>query len=248
MKTNPRLSAWTAGGKVMRISSLVDYGIFTFAMQPIGEPITSGKVRVSVDGRTPDKWYWNNRYLSFQVGSTALYGASHNGYVAQVIAQSQFTSDSDSGTPYLTMKSNGTNGKVGVNGKFSTWYRIVTTIDMDERTYGVKVYELGATSRAASFAVDATHWYRFVAKADANARTYDLKVYDMGATQPEASTPNGTAVVAMKGLAFAAGADADISGSALLVAGTSGNADTRFAYFDNVSVTTKSRGMLILFR
>lgn len=466
-----------AGGKMMRISSLVDYGIFTFAMQPLGEPITSGKVRVSVDGRTPDKWYWNNRYLSFQVGSTALYGANHNGYVAQVIAQSQFTSDSDSGTPYLTMKSNGANSKVGVNGKFSTWYRIVTTIDMDAKTYGVKVYELGATSRAASFvptadqllyetsgvafantgladvgtlmlgaygvgykdkaswassalfdniqvwkdadtaneklvyyndfdkrvrynssegddyatawdratpeqdgwkavpldgtgativrtgaanpclkiaasgqapamiqefgtdlkaedgkfvmradlrppecwegasfaqgvaavafggsqfvqgntgaydpfldhaaftfgfdtgggsynivdcittvrpfatgadgrqplsfAVDATHWYRFVAKADVNARTYDLKVYDMGTTQPEATTPNGTAVVTLKGLAFAASADADISGSALLVSGTSGNSDTRFAYFDNVSVETKSRGMFILFR
>ena len=113
--------------------------------QTLGEKITSGKVRLSVDGRTPDKWYWGTRGLFVALGSDYLYsGASTGDYSSYYAARIGVTSPGNTTKPHP--KCYGSDGATDIdttNVTFRTWQRYVITADLDHKTYDWAIYDIG---------------------------------------------------------------------------------------------------------
>ena len=119
---------------------------FAVVSQTLGEKITSGKVRLSVDGRTPSQWNWgSNRYLYVALGSDYLYSSATTGnYVDYVAARIGVTSSGLTTNPYpIYYDSAGLQSVTSTNVAFLTWQRYVITADLDTKTYDWAIYDIG---------------------------------------------------------------------------------------------------------
>ena len=156
-----------AGGNVLRVCG----SGFGLGMISLGEKITSGKVRMSVDMRTPQSWTWNTKSYSVwtALGPDALFTANSNEYGEKFVSVVGLSSDDKTVLPQVHYRSNGEK-KSEANGAFLTWYRIVTTVDVAAKTYDLVVYDLGSTSHDASFVP--TDAMKIVEKSDV-ALAYD---------------------------------------------------------------------------
>ncbi len=132
-----------AGGYMLRAS----YGNKGVVAQPLGETITSGKVRISGDVRLPSAWsavsdarvclalgdptYWSGNpgsYTSHHVGYGGITGSAVDEFRPAYLPKS--------GALTTTMSTDVT--CVGTN-----WYRMVVTADLGVKTYDYELYALG---------------------------------------------------------------------------------------------------------
>jgi len=118
---------------------------YAVVCQTLGEKITSGKVRLSVDGRTPTKWYWDTKSLSVALGSDDVYStATTQNYTSYFAAQIGVTSSGRESNPYPIYHSADGQQTIGTtNVEFRTWQRYVITVDLDRKTYDWAIYDIG---------------------------------------------------------------------------------------------------------
>ena len=127
-------------GNVLRLTA---NEIFVCVSQPLGQNITSGKVRMSADVRLPDQWHWSvARSAMVDMGAesfaSTLYDDFSNNRVGSVGVGGS-TSNSDFRPRYDT--SAGTQyGSVDCTP--SNWYRLVRTADIDAQTYDYTIYHI----------------------------------------------------------------------------------------------------------
>ena len=126
---------------------------FAVVSQTLGEKITSGKVRISVDARTPEQWYWNNdRLLYVALGSDYLYSdASTSNYSSYYASRVGVKSDAQTSLPYpYYYNGSSSTGVTTTNVNFKTWQRYIVTVDIDNKTYDWAVYDVGENGGPAS--------------------------------------------------------------------------------------------------
>ena len=119
---------------------------FAVVSQTLGEKITSGKVRLSVDGRTPQKWYMSTRGVFVALGNDYLYSEAGTGdYMNYYAARIGVTSPANTTAPHPKYYSSGSVGTDidTTNVTFRTWQRYVITADLDQKTYDWAIYDIG---------------------------------------------------------------------------------------------------------
>ena len=129
-------------------------GVFGCFAQPLGETITSGKVRLLVDVRTPDKfWFTSNSGLYVSLGDSRHYASCGNGSLDTCVSIAGIGCG-DATLCYPEWKTNGTwpNGKDSFACEQTHWYRIETIADLDAKTFDYNLYDLdGATPETPVF-------------------------------------------------------------------------------------------------
>ena len=118
---------------------------YAVVSQTLGEKVVSGKVRLSVDGRTPSQWSWgNNRFLYVALGSDYLYSsATTANYSDYVAARIGVTSAGLASNPYpIYCDSDGVQSVTTTNVEFLTWQRYVITVDLDNKKYDWAIYDI----------------------------------------------------------------------------------------------------------
>ena len=132
------------GGNVLRFSGTE--GQFGIAAQTLGERITSGKVRFSVDFRTPDKWYQSSYNEGLVVGDEEYYTAASGSWLCRCEISG------DSATTFYPISNNGTTSTrdTSVVCSPTNWYRAVVTLDVDARKYDCALYDIGKVDSVAA--------------------------------------------------------------------------------------------------
>lgn len=126
-------------GRALRFSKSSG-GSFAILTQPLGEEITSGKVRISADVRLPDKWYWNiARNVFIRMGTIAHATTNGNDHIGAVGIGDSTPGSSPNTTfhPY----SRGTYD-TSIDCTPTNWYRIVQTADMATKKFDCAIYHL----------------------------------------------------------------------------------------------------------
>ena len=141
----PTSSGLAAFGRILRVTGAMTFVCVT---QPLGEEISTGKVRLSVDVRLPDKWHWNgSRNAAATLGTTAyasaLYNDVSNGRVGPVGIRASTTA-ADECKFYPFYNNGSTQTQTDINCVSQNWYRIIQTADMDANphTYNFELYHL----------------------------------------------------------------------------------------------------------
>jgi len=119
------------------ISRRTGSGDFAGALQTLGETITAGKVRLSFDFRTPDKWYYRYGQAYGVLSSSALYAGTSTAFAALVGVASVNGND---GKFYFKIKDRTDTTRVCAS---NTWYRGIVTVDLDARKSSVELHEIG---------------------------------------------------------------------------------------------------------
>ncbi len=134
---------------------------YVFGLQPIGNSLTGGVVRISCDMRPPRYWNDSLRMMTFHLGPDAFFTGSAQTYYKYYGPAVGIASSNNSNTDFKFMCRDGD----GAGGFASNVYS------------------------AAS--VDTTHWYRLTADLTLTNNKYTVVIYDMGTTQPmpETETP-----------------------------------------------------------
>ena len=150
------------GGAVVRVTGRKSDGSnnFGYAMVPIGESLTSGKVCLTADIRIPFKWTSTSlsRFeASVMLGDTAVYGAT--GISGHYALRGGITGNPSSGEK-TTTRFQPFHSTVEGYGSYddhpltpTNWYRVALTADLDDRAAGssMKVWKLGAQSKKSTF-------------------------------------------------------------------------------------------------
>ena len=124
---------------------------FVCASQPLGEEITSGKVRMTADLCRPGQWHWRYRTAAIEMGTTSfastLYGDFSLNRIGEVGVGATST-DSETAAYPLYLDDTGTHYMTTTNCPGRTWWRVVRTADIDSQTYDFEIYALvnGATN------------------------------------------------------------------------------------------------------
>lgn len=135
------LVALSGNSGVLQLSRRTASGDFVGAQQTLGETITSGKVRLSFDFRTPDKWYYRLGRAYAALSSKAFYEGSVTACAAIFGIASQNGNDANF---YLYRNDGNTEScDTAKTCKKDTWYQGVLTVDLDARTYDAALYEIG---------------------------------------------------------------------------------------------------------
>ena len=135
-----------ASGNLLRFNAPSSGNPFIVCGQTLGETITSGKVRLSVVGRTPDAWFWDVLSAVYvALGDANLYDAT---YAADI-----------------TMRYNGVLGFLGTINPYSC---IPCVNVLDRMDTGVS----GAAIASDCWA----RWFKFTMTADLDARTLDCEI------------------------------------------------------------------------
>lgn len=124
---------------------------FVNLMNHLGRKITSGKMKIRADVRTPDAWHWTYRGLGIGLFTEWTYTSSRQtDCLSQDVAWASLSGSKNDeflwgdNEPWVQPASvNG--GTSAVPGKPSTWYRLVLTADVDARTSSYEVYEMGSS-------------------------------------------------------------------------------------------------------
>lgn len=152
------LDAQEDGGNRVVVSGA---NTFVNAAHPLGRDITSGKLKLQADFRTPDRWYFSGitPYVAVGLGGNILYKGTKNqqqgsygAYIAcRVGASSTSSSDKTAFRP-AWLDANGSSAiDSGKSLSASTWYRAIVTVDKDSNVYGFKLYKLGSTSKTLGY-------------------------------------------------------------------------------------------------
>ena len=122
-------------------------GVYGCFAQPLGETLTSGKVRMLADMRTPARfWYTANSGLYVCFGD-----ANHHSSYGGGIDGSQTTYVSLAGIgcggetlcyPEWKTANSWPNAKGDFTCETSRWYRVETVVDLDARTWGFSIFDL----------------------------------------------------------------------------------------------------------
>ena len=132
-----------------RILQMTRKDSFVCVSQPLGEEISTGKVRLSVDMRLPNKWHWNvSRNAAATLATTAFASAMQSnfstlGRVGNVGVRASTSADDE--CKFHPFYNNGSNyTQTDINCVSQNWYRIVQTADMDANphTYNFELYHL----------------------------------------------------------------------------------------------------------
>ena len=208
---------------------------YLWAMQPIGEAITDGKIRFRADFRPPREWTTTH--------NTATSGSLMLGNDLMYMGNRFMTSQLPDCLTQFQIRFG-----VGPQATTSDDYR-------HSRFTDNKLFYYNSSGSKTFFAnkVDVTHWYRFEAKSDVRRGTFDLKVYDMGATHPELETPNPKTVFAhVENVPYRMPL-AEGQGLSAICATILGNEketpwmelDNGLCYIDNIEIT-RAAGLLII--
>jgi hypothetical protein len=122
---------------------------------PLGQTISNGSVRLSVDFRTPDKWYNNSaslRNIRIMLAPQAYYDSFDDDIQTTAYA-ARIGMDGSSGVNDFKFMRTGANATVTTvaGGKSNHWYRAVMTVDIDNKTYDTLIFDLGENSVAYNF-------------------------------------------------------------------------------------------------
>ena len=169
------------GGNVLRFSGTE--GQFTIAAQTLGERITSGKVRFSVDFRTPDKWYHTSYIEDIMVGDEEYYTTAAGNYLCRCGISG------NSATTFYPVSNNGTTStkETSIICSPTNWYRAVVTLDVDAKKYDCSLYDIGKVdSFAADWTPSAAPIYsrteQSFNKAVGEVASFSLRSYGAGTT------------------------------------------------------------------
>jgi len=133
-----------AFGRILRMTRKDS---FVCVSQPLGEEISTGKVRLSVDMRLPDKWHWSvSRSAAATLATTAFASTmksnfSSVGKVGNVGVRAS-TAETDECKFYPFYNDGSTQTQTDINCVSQNWYRIIQTADMDASTYNFELYHL----------------------------------------------------------------------------------------------------------
>ena len=123
---------------------------FSIFAQPLGQTISNGSVRLSVDFRTPNKWYNNtaaNRNIRIMLAPQAYYD-SINDDLQTTIYASRIGMDGSGGVNDFKFLRVGASTTTASGGASNHWYRAVMTVNIDSKTYDTKIFDMGANSPA----------------------------------------------------------------------------------------------------
>ena len=128
------------------------YSIFA---HPLGQTISNGSVRLSVDFRTPNKWVHSNascRNIRIMLAPQSYYD-SYNDSQQTTLYAARVGMDGSSGVNDFKFMRTGANATVttAAGGKSNHWYRAVMTVDIDNKTYDTLIFDLGENSVAYNF-------------------------------------------------------------------------------------------------
>ena len=207
-----------------------DYG---YAIHDIGALLRGGKVITEVDTTPPSGWSGSYRLTTFYLGGDQFHEGNCN------------------------------NGE----GTFYKWtalgfgFRATTSVTNSAGVYtNVALFAYngngtgGASQVDSNARVDPSHWYRFVATTFLDAGTSDVAVYDLGTAHPTFATATpATPVATFTGMAFRRPPQVlgGISCFGMYVnrpAYRNTISATDSHYWDNIRITYKPSGAMIIFR
>ena len=138
---------YASGNPALRFSDGTG-GTFAIATQTLGESVWSGKVRLSYDVRTPDKWYWTQFMGAYaSLGSDTLWGAHNSKVSAASLTRYGIQAPANKTTQFnvTIIKGDDTWIDETVNLKPNTWYRVIQVADLDTWKMSGVIYEIGDT-------------------------------------------------------------------------------------------------------
>lgn len=136
----------TVAGKslVMQGTSGNSYRYGSF-VQPFGEKVTSGKVVIRADLKTPEYWSDNggSHKLTLSLGNEALLTAYHRVRAERMAADAGFSTDSKGWVNANLYYVNDSSGVTDTSGSIpgDKWNRVEIVADLDSRTYSMKVWK-----------------------------------------------------------------------------------------------------------
>lgn len=139
-----------AGGPALRF-----YGNgsdFAIAVQTLGESITSGKVRISADFRTPDKWYHSSRMVQLALGNDAYWTSTWTdlnnklNWCCRAGVGGNGSNGSDTKFYPCSSTATGTSYDSTASCGPTNWYRVVMTADVGQQTYDCELYDIGPSN------------------------------------------------------------------------------------------------------
>ena len=134
-----------------------DNSRFSIFAHPLGQTISNGSVRLSVDFRTPDKWYNNNsanRNIRIMLAPQAYYD-SINDDIQTTAYAARVGMDGSGGMNDFKFLRVGSSTVTASGGASNHWYRAVMTVDIDAKTYDTLIFDMGETSAAYNAATPA---------------------------------------------------------------------------------------------
>ena len=123
------------------------YSIFA---QPLGQTVSNGSVRLSVDFRTPNKWNSNStsgRNIRIMLAPESYYNSSNDSQQTTLYA-ARIGMDGAGGVNDFKFLRVGSSTTTASGGASNHWYRAVMTVDIDAKTYDTMIFDMGETSAA----------------------------------------------------------------------------------------------------
>lgn len=211
-------------------------GDYLWAVQPIGDSLSSGKVRFRADIKPPRAWstqHGDNTCASLMLGTDALYMGNRHAGLPDFLTQFQI--------------------RFGLAPKKrdAAYNRYVDCRAFYYDGTGARVFFTDGGQE-----IDWTHWYRFEAESNVRKGTFCVKVYDMGTVHPDLSTPMPKEVFARAdNVAYRTPLVAG-EGFSTLCAAILGNEketpweeiDSGLAYIDNIQISRVPQESLIIIR
>ena len=121
-------------------------GNFVIGAHPIGMTAVNGILRFRGDLRTPPSWSTSNRYAYFLLGGDQMYTASTTSdFSAGCYLRVGFQETNTFYRVYSGGNQTDTIDKTVMINK-ARWYRVYVTVNLDQGTYGVEIYDTGVTT------------------------------------------------------------------------------------------------------
>ena len=149
-----------AGNWMMAVaapSTAVDGNRFSIFAQPLGQTVSNGSVRLSVDFRTPNKWYNNtaaNRNIRIMLAPQAYYD-SINDDIQTTAYAARVGMDGSGGVNDFKFLRVGSSTTTASGGASNHWYRAVMTVNIDAKTYDTMIFDMTTNSPAYNAATPA---------------------------------------------------------------------------------------------
>ena len=131
---NPRMLGLRLNG------STSPFGIFA---QHLGESITTGKVRLSYDARTPKSWIANPNIYGM-LAPQNYYDSKDDDIqtTAYAFRAGLQGTQNSTATKFIAI---GSTTETSADAKTCNWYRIVATCDLSSKTFDAQIYDIGTT-------------------------------------------------------------------------------------------------------
>ena len=147
-----------AGNWMMAVTAdASDNNRYSIFAQPLGQTISNGSVRLSVDFRTPNKWNSNStsgRNIRIMLAPQTYYD-SVNDDIQTTAYAARVGVDGSGGVNDFKFLRVGSSTVTASGGASNHWYRAVMTVDIDAKTYDTLIFDMGETSAAYNAATPA---------------------------------------------------------------------------------------------